>query len=46
MSTDNLMNDPDFLEFLEENSVPEEEKQIAFAEWISENEEKENQKGK
>jgi hypothetical protein len=43
MSTDNLMNDPDFLEFLEENSVPEEEKQIAFAEWVSANEHKGNE---
>jgi hypothetical protein len=46
MSTDNLMNDPDFLEFLEENSIPEEEKQIAFAEWVALNEEEAKQKGK
>jgi hypothetical protein len=39
-STPNLMNDADFLEYLEEDSVPEEEKQIAFAEWLKENEDK------
>lgn len=37
MSTDNLMKDADFLEYLEENSVPEEETQIAFATWLKEN---------
>lgn len=40
MSTDNLMKDADFLEYLEENSVPAEETQIAFAAWLKENEEK------
>jgi hypothetical protein len=40
MSTDNLMLDADFLEYLEENSVPEEETQIAFASWLKENEAK------
>ena len=39
-STDNLMQDPDFLEYLEEHSVSEEEKQIAFAAWLKENEDK------
>jgi len=34
------MQDADFLEYLEENSVPEEETQIAFAVWLKENEEK------
>ena len=34
-----LTKDADFLEYLEENSVPEEEKQIAFAMWIKENQE-------
>ena len=38
--SDNLTQDADFLEYLEEHSVPEEEKQIAFAEWLKENEEK------
>jgi|688.fasta_scaffold2755627_1 hypothetical protein len=33
----NLMKDADFLEYLEENSVPEEETQIAFAAWLKEN---------
>ena len=40
MSTDNLMQDADFLESLEENSIPEEETPIAFAAWLKENEEK------
>jgi hypothetical protein len=43
MSTEalpNLMKDEDFLEYLEENSVPEEEIQIAFAVWLKENEDK------
>jgi hypothetical protein len=40
MSTDNLMQDADFLEYLEENSVPEEETPIAFAVWLKENEDK------
>lgn len=42
MSTDtaNLMKDADFLEYLDENSVPEEETQIAFATWLKENEAK------
>ena len=31
-----LYKDADFLEYLEENSVPEEEKQIAFASWLKE----------
>lgn len=35
----NLMKDADFLEYLEENSVPEEETQIAFAAWLKENQE-------
>jgi hypothetical protein len=38
--SDNLMKDADFLEYLEENSIPEEETQIAFAEWLKENEDK------
>lgn len=38
--SDNLMKDKDFLDYLEENSVPEEETQIAFAEWLKENEDK------
>jgi hypothetical protein len=38
--SDNLMKDADFLDYLEEHSVPEEETQIAFAEWIKENEDK------
>jgi hypothetical protein len=37
VSTDNLYKDPDFLEYLEENSVSEEEKPIAFAQWLKEN---------
>jgi hypothetical protein len=36
----NLIQDPDFLEYLEEHSVPAEEKQIAFAAWLKENEDK------
>ena len=36
----NLMKDPDFLEYLEEYSVPEAETQIAFAAWLKENEDK------
>jgi hypothetical protein len=40
MSTDNLLTDPDFLEYLEENSVSEEETPIAFAAWLKENEDK------
>jgi len=39
MSTDNLMKDPDFLEYLEEHQVSPEETQIAFAEWLKENDE-------
>lgn len=35
-----LMKDPDFLEYLEEYSVPEAETQIAFAAWLKENEDK------
>ena len=35
----NLMKDADFLEYLEEHSVPEEETQIAFAAWLKENQE-------
>ena len=35
-----LMKDPDFLEYLEENQVAEEETQIAFAAWLKENEDK------
>jgi hypothetical protein len=38
--TPNLMKDHDFLEYLEEHSIPEEEKQIAFAAWLKENEDK------
>ena len=38
-SMPNLMKDADFLEYLEENSVPEEETQIAFAAWLKENQE-------
>ena len=38
--SDDLMKDSDFLDYLEEHSVPEEEKQIAFAEWLKENEDK------
>lgn len=34
------MMDADFLEYLEENSVPEEETQIAFATWLAQNEDK------
>jgi hypothetical protein len=34
------MNDEDFLEYLEENSISDEEKQIAFAAWLKENEDK------
>lgn len=37
---DNLMKDEDFLEYLEEHSVPEAETQIAFAAWLKENEDK------
>ena len=40
MSTADLTKDADFLEYLEENSVPEEETQIAFATWLKENEAK------
>lgn len=36
----NLTLDPDFLEYLEENSIPEEERPIAFAAWLKENEAK------
>ena len=36
----NLMKDADFLEYLEEHSVPEQETQIAFASWLKENEDK------
>lgn len=36
----NLMKDEDFLEYLEEHSVPEAETQIAFAAWLKENEDK------
>lgn len=36
----NLTKDADFLEYLEEHSVPAEEKQIAFAAWLKENEDK------
>ena len=36
----NLLKDPDFLEYLEENSFPDEETQIAFAAWLKENEDK------
>lgn len=35
----NLMKDADFLEYLEEHSVPAEETQIAFAAWLKENQE-------
>jgi len=38
--TPDLMKDEDFLEYLEEHSVPEEETQIAFAAWLKENEDK------
>ena len=40
MSTANLMKDADFLEYLEENQISEEETQIAFATWLKENEAK------
>ena len=33
----NLMKDADFLEYLEENQISEEETQIAFAAWLKEN---------
>lgn len=36
----NLTQDPDFLEYLEEHSVPEAERPIAFAAWLKENEDK------
>ena len=36
----NLTQDPDFLEYLEEHSVPEEERHIACAAWLKENEDK------
>jgi len=35
-----LTKDEDFLEYLEEHSVPEAETQIAFAAWLKENEDK------
>lgn len=38
--TPDLMKDEDFLEYLEEHSVPEAETQIAFAAWLKENEDK------
>ena len=39
MSENNLLKDPDFLEYLEEHQVSEEETPIAFAEWLKENDE-------
>lgn len=39
-SMPNLTQDPDFLEYLEEHSVPENERPIAFAAWLKENEDK------
>jgi hypothetical protein len=36
----NLTQDPDFLEYLEEHSVPEAERPIAFAAWLKENADK------
>lgn len=35
-----LTKDPDFLEYLEEHSISEEERPIAFAAWLKENEDK------
>ena len=36
MTVPNLLNDPDFKEYLEENQVSEEETPIAFAQWLKE----------